>query len=156
MPRSKSGASKSRPLWAAHTRIGNVWEYPPPGGPPLQFGPLHPRTQRLRSPWPARLFKPACAVRDEDSRYEIGSSQLCVFTSSNQSALWSCLRHLTSQVGEGCSMSFVRFVLLMRWKTCVWNSFGTFFPMGFWRILQECEVCSKLSSGNAYVHMLES
>ena len=27
--RSKSGASKSRPLWAAHTRIGNVWEYPP-------------------------------------------------------------------------------------------------------------------------------
>ena len=31
IPRSKSGASKSRPLWAAHTRIGNVWEYPPPG-----------------------------------------------------------------------------------------------------------------------------
>ena len=29
IPRSKSGASKSRPLWAAHTRIGNVWEYPP-------------------------------------------------------------------------------------------------------------------------------
>ena len=28
--RSKSGASKSRPHWAAHTRIGNVWEYPPP------------------------------------------------------------------------------------------------------------------------------
>ena len=27
--RSKSGASKSRPRWAAHTRIGNVWEYPP-------------------------------------------------------------------------------------------------------------------------------
>ena len=33
--RSKSGASKSRPRWAAHTkahtRIGNVWEYPSPG-----------------------------------------------------------------------------------------------------------------------------
>ena len=29
IPRSKSGASKSRPLWAAHTSIGNVWEYPP-------------------------------------------------------------------------------------------------------------------------------
>ena len=29
IPRSKPGASKSRPLWAAHTRIGNVWEYPP-------------------------------------------------------------------------------------------------------------------------------
>ena len=29
IPLSKSGASKSRPLWAAHTRIGNVWEYPP-------------------------------------------------------------------------------------------------------------------------------
>ena len=29
IPRSKSEASKSRPLWAAHTRIGNVWEYPP-------------------------------------------------------------------------------------------------------------------------------
>ena len=32
IPRSKSGASKSRPLWAAHTCIGNVWEYPPPRG----------------------------------------------------------------------------------------------------------------------------
>ena len=30
IPCSKSGASKSRPCWAAHTRIGNVWEYPPP------------------------------------------------------------------------------------------------------------------------------
>ena len=30
IPRSKSGASKPRPRWAAHTRIGNVWEYPPP------------------------------------------------------------------------------------------------------------------------------
>ena len=30
IPRSKPGASKSRPRWAAHTRIGNVWEYPPP------------------------------------------------------------------------------------------------------------------------------
>ena len=29
IPRSKSGASKSRPRWAAHTRIGNVWEYLP-------------------------------------------------------------------------------------------------------------------------------
>ena len=27
IPRSKSGASKSRPRWAAHTRIGNVWEF---------------------------------------------------------------------------------------------------------------------------------
>ena len=30
IPRSKSGASKSRPRWATHTSIGNVWEYPPP------------------------------------------------------------------------------------------------------------------------------
>ena len=29
-PRSKSGDSKPGPRWAAHTRIGNVWEYPPP------------------------------------------------------------------------------------------------------------------------------
>ena len=29
IPRSKSEALKSRPRWAAHTRIGNVWEYPP-------------------------------------------------------------------------------------------------------------------------------
>ena len=29
IPRSKSGTSKSRPRWAAHTRIGNVWECPP-------------------------------------------------------------------------------------------------------------------------------
>ena len=33
MPRSKSGASKSRPRWVAHTCIGNVWEYPPPPSP---------------------------------------------------------------------------------------------------------------------------
>ena len=33
IPRSKSGASKSRPRWAAHTRIGSVWEYPPSPGP---------------------------------------------------------------------------------------------------------------------------
>ena len=32
IPHSKSGASKSRPCWAAHTRIGNVWEYPPAPG----------------------------------------------------------------------------------------------------------------------------
>ena len=31
-PRFKSGASKSQPRWAAHTRIGNLWEYPPPPG----------------------------------------------------------------------------------------------------------------------------
>ena len=30
IPRSKLGASKSRPRWVAHTRIDNVWEYPPP------------------------------------------------------------------------------------------------------------------------------
>ena len=30
--RSESGASKSRPRWAAGTCIGNVWEYPPPPG----------------------------------------------------------------------------------------------------------------------------
>ena len=30
IPCSKSGASKSRPRWAAHTCIDNVWEYPPP------------------------------------------------------------------------------------------------------------------------------
>ena len=35
MPRSKSGASKSRPRWAAHTRIGNVWECPPRGRQPI-------------------------------------------------------------------------------------------------------------------------
>ena len=28
-PRSKSVASKTRPRWAAHTRIGNLWECPP-------------------------------------------------------------------------------------------------------------------------------
>ena len=37
IPRSKSGASKSRPRWAAHTRIGNVWEYPPPPDPGNQI-----------------------------------------------------------------------------------------------------------------------
>ena len=36
IPRSKSGASKSRLRWAAHTRLGNVWEYPPP--PPQGVG----------------------------------------------------------------------------------------------------------------------
>ena len=33
---------------------------------------------------------------------------------------------------------------------------GAFSLMGFWRILQKFEVCSKLSSVNAYFHMLES
>ena len=80
----------------------------------------------------------------------------CAFISCNQSALWSCFRHLTSQLGEGFSISFIGFVLLIRRKTCVWNSFGVFSPMGFWRNLQECEICWKLSSVNAYVHMLES
>ena len=37
IPRSKSGASKSRPRWAAITRIGNVREYPPPPGVRLRF-----------------------------------------------------------------------------------------------------------------------
>ena len=32
VPRSKSGASKSRPRWEAHTRKGKVWEYPHPRG----------------------------------------------------------------------------------------------------------------------------
>ena len=32
IPRSKSRPSKSRRRWAAHTRIGNVWEVPPPPG----------------------------------------------------------------------------------------------------------------------------
>ena len=50
----------------------------------------------------------------------------CAFISSNQSALWSCLLHVTSQLGEGCSMTFVRFVFLISWKTCVCNSFEVF------------------------------
>ena len=53
----------------------------------------------------------------------------CVFVSSNQSALWSCLLHVTSQLGEGCSMSFVRFSVLIVWKTC--GKFWSVFPDGF-------------------------
>ena len=41
IPRSKSEVSKSRPRWVAHTRIGNVWEYPPPPGFYIQLPPLH-------------------------------------------------------------------------------------------------------------------
>ena len=37
IPRSISGASKSQPHWAAHTRIDNVWEYPSPP-PPASMG----------------------------------------------------------------------------------------------------------------------
>ena len=64
---------------------------------------------------------------------------LAFLLASNQSALWLCL-HVTSQLGEGCSMSFVRFVFFILWKTCVWNSFGAFSPMGFWTILQKWSV----------------
>lgn len=32
IPRSKSGAPKSRPRWMAHTRIEMVWDYTPPRG----------------------------------------------------------------------------------------------------------------------------
>ena len=42
IPHSKSGASKSRPRWAAHSRIGNVWVYRTP--PPPQHTHTHPRT----------------------------------------------------------------------------------------------------------------
>ena len=37
IPRSKSGASKSRSRWAAHTPIGNVWEYLPRGCRPFHL-----------------------------------------------------------------------------------------------------------------------
>ena len=37
VPRCKSGASKSRPCWAVHARIGNVWEYPPLPGVDTSF-----------------------------------------------------------------------------------------------------------------------
>ena len=40
IPHSKSGASKSQPRSAAHTHIGNVWEYPPPLPPPREKNPL--------------------------------------------------------------------------------------------------------------------
>ena len=43
IPRSKSGASKSRPRWAAHTLIGNVWEYTP--GPNVHQKPLACKTK---------------------------------------------------------------------------------------------------------------
>ena len=41
--------------------------------------------QRLRSPWPAvaRFVKPACAVRDADSRYEIDIIATCFACSTN-------------------------------------------------------------------------
>ena len=42
IPRSKPGASKSRPRWAAHTRIGNVW-----GTPRAQYQPLVPRLEQI-------------------------------------------------------------------------------------------------------------
>ena len=72
----------------------------------------------------------------------------CVVTSSNQSALWSCLHHLTCQLGEGCSVSFVRFVLLIRRKTYVWNSFGAF-PRWVFGEFYDQRICS-------YVGELES
>ena len=63
------------------------------------------------------------------------------FISSNQSALWSCLLHVTFQLGEGCSMSFVRFSVLMVWKTCIRNStvlerFPWWVFRGFYRSLK--------------------
>ena len=63
------------------------------------------------------------------------------FVSSNQSALWWCLLHVTSQLGEGSSMSFVRFSVLIVWKTCIWNStvlerFAWWVFGGFYRSLK--------------------
>ena len=55
---------------------------------------------------------------------------------------------LTYQLGEGCSRNFVRFVFLIlyiRLVCTVWKSFGGFPPRCFLRILQKCEICSKLS-----------
>ena len=57
----------------------------------------------------------------------------CVFISSNQSVLWSCLLHVTSQLGEGCSMSFVRFrffIVLILWRL-VYETVWSVFPDGF-------------------------
>ena len=53
IPRSKSGALKSRPRWAAHTRIANVWEYPPPG---VSMGLLHDDVILLQLPESFRLL----------------------------------------------------------------------------------------------------
>ena len=53
--RSKSGASKSRPRWAAHTRIGNVWEYPPR---PRGLGSVQPKFIVPLGTWNFRNFKP--------------------------------------------------------------------------------------------------
>ena len=60
IPRSKSGASKSRPRWAAHTCIGNVWDYP------------HPREWRAIQSW-------NCFKRFTKKRQNYNSDKLLSF-----------------------------------------------------------------------------
>ena len=66
IPRSKSRASKSRPRWAAHSRIGNIWEYLPP---PRGFSPREGSLVRMqgklfwrRSRHPVRKSEPASGL----------------------------------------------------------------------------------------------
>ena len=54
----------------------------------------------------------------------------CSIAVANHSALWSCSLHVTSQLGEGCNMSFGRFVFcLTGWLVKVeevWSVFTDF------------------------------
>ena len=118
---------------------------------PLKTPALNRRNQQTawlcdhRQPRPQGLLAFAIWRRQERRPWHTVALQLCPplqfgpltyqpiewgFVSSNQSALWWCLLHVTSQLGEGSSMSFVRFSVLIVWKTCVWNTFGAFSLMG--------------------------
>ena len=56
----------------------------------------------------------------------------------------------------GLQYEFCSFQCPDRVEDLCMKHFWSVFPDGFWRILQKFEVCSKLSSVNAYFHMLES
>ena len=82
----------------------------------------------LASPWPpswltselvsSRISRVACILRVRVSGPgERGLVVSSVALWSNQSALWSCLLSVTSQLGEGCGTSFVHFVFLIQRKT---------------------------------------
>ena len=62
IPRSKSGGSKSRPPWAAHTRIGNVWEYLPP--PPQVNTPRNPYLNQTAQKYMCCIFSYPKSIRD--------------------------------------------------------------------------------------------
>ena len=104
-----------------------------------------------------RKTKPYSTYLNLLSQFLCLSSQLSTnrmrFSFIESSALWSCLLHVTFQLGKFCIMSsacFVFFLFFFFVPTCKSERVSEcFLRFVFQNILWKCEVYSKLSSVNA-------